>query len=171
MRARSSYLMQAGPTVRHNQTEKVERNKVLVTTMQIVMDYDNPVQPHVQIKASYQKRWPHKLITASLDVSKQILHSNVLSWLLLSPCAWLLEPAAVLSVAAEPDGGEALAMMFLNAGNASWNNGLAKLWRKEKQHIQKHPQVMFKFTTHYRLLNILKMCVRYFVSFWISIKK
>lgn len=62
---------------------------------------------------AYQKRWPHKLITASLDVSKQMLHSNVLSWLPDSPCVWVLEPVPVpvlepvleLSVVEELDDG------------------------------------------------------------------
>lgn len=52
---------------------------------------------------AYQKRWPHKLITASLEVSKQMLHSNVLSWLPVSPCVWVLEPVPGLSVAEELD--------------------------------------------------------------------
>lgn len=49
----------------------------------------------------YQKRWPHKLITASFDVSKQMLHSNVLSWVPVSPCVWVPEPVPVLSVVEE----------------------------------------------------------------------
>ena len=57
---------------------------------------------------SYQKRCPHRLITASLAVSKHILHSKVLSWLPLSPpvAVELLDPGLVLSVAAvEPGAG------------------------------------------------------------------
>lgn len=43
-------------------------------------------------KQGQQKRCPHKLITASLAVSKQMLHSKVLSWLVLSPGPLLLLP-------------------------------------------------------------------------------
>lgn len=41
-------------------------------------------------KQGQQKRCPHKLMTASLAVSKQMLHSKVLSWLVLSPAPLLL---------------------------------------------------------------------------------
>lgn len=41
-------------------------------------------------KQGQQKRCPHRLITASLAVSKQMLHSKVLSWLVLSPEPLLL---------------------------------------------------------------------------------
>lgn len=62
----------------------------------------------------YQKRCPHRLITASFAVSRQILHSNVLSWLLLSAEAELLDPgpAAAFSgaAAAEPEAGGAAAV-------------------------------------------------------------
>lgn len=40
--------------------------------------------------STYQKRCPHKLITASLAVSKQMLHSKVLSWFVFSPAPLLL---------------------------------------------------------------------------------
>lgn len=40
--------------------------------------------------STYQKRCPHRLITASLAVSKQMLHSKVLSWFALSPAPLLL---------------------------------------------------------------------------------
>lgn len=67
----------------------------------------------------YQKRCPHRLITASLAVSRQMLHSNVLSWLLLSAEVELLDPvpgagfsgvAAAAAAAAEPEAGGAAAV-------------------------------------------------------------
>lgn len=49
----------------------------------------------------YQKRCPHRLMTASLAVSRQMLHSNVLSWLPPSPPAVeLLDPELAFSAAA-----------------------------------------------------------------------
>ena len=56
--------------------------------------------------SSYQNRCPHRLITASLAVSRHILHSKVLSWLPLSAAVELLDPGLVFSVAAvEPEAG------------------------------------------------------------------
>lgn len=55
-------------------------------------------------KHGQQKRCPHRLMTASLAVSRQMLHSNVLSW--LPPSAALLpqlEPGLGLSAAAAGD--------------------------------------------------------------------
>lgn len=64
-------------------------------------------------EGAYQKRCPHRLITASLEVSKQMLHSNVLSWLPPSPAVELLEPGLGFSVAVEAaaGGGAALAIV------------------------------------------------------------
>lgn len=72
----------------------------------------------------YQKRCPQRLITASLAVSRQILHSNVLSWLLLSAEAELLDPgpgagfsgAAAAAAAAEPEAGGAAAVAIERTG-------------------------------------------------------
>lgn len=69
----------------------------------------------------YQKRCPHKLITASLAVSRQILHSNVLSWLLLSAEAELLDPGpaagfSAAAAAAEPEAGGAAAVAIGRTG-------------------------------------------------------
>lgn len=52
-------------------------------------------------KQGQQKRCPHRLMTASLAVSRQMLHSNVLSWLLPSPAVPVAPPELVLSVEAE----------------------------------------------------------------------
>lgn len=49
---------------------------------------------------SHQKRCPQRLITASLAVSRHILHSKVLSWLPLSAAVELLDPGIGFSVAA-----------------------------------------------------------------------
>lgn len=60
----------------------------------------------VDVVLSYQKRCPHRLITASLAVSRHMLHSKVLSWLPLSAAAELLAPGLGFSVdPAEPDAG------------------------------------------------------------------
>lgn len=60
---------------------------------------------------SYQKRCPHRLITASFAVSRHMLHSKVLSWLLLSVVVELLDPGHEFSVAAEePEAGGAAAV-------------------------------------------------------------
>lgn len=70
----------------------------------------------------YQKRCPHRLITASLAVSRQILHSNVLSWLLLSAAAEVLDPGPVAgfsadaAAAAEPEAGGAAAVAIDRTG-------------------------------------------------------
>lgn len=63
---------------------------------------------HRQQHASYQKRCPHKLITASLAVSRHMLHSKVLSWLPLSAAAELLDPGLAFSTPGV--GGAALAI-------------------------------------------------------------
>lgn len=58
-------------------------------------------------KGTDQKRWPHRLMTASLAVSRQMLHSNVLSWPPLSPAPLLLPlgpPALELSRDAGAEG-------------------------------------------------------------------
>lgn len=65
-------------------------------------------------KHGQQNKCPQRLITASLDVSRQMLHSKVLSWFPVSPAVELLEPGFGVSVAVAPEtGGEALAMDFL----------------------------------------------------------
>lgn len=69
----------------------------------------------------YQKRCPHRLITASLAVSRQMLHSNVLSWLLLSAEAELLDPGPAAgfsgaAAAAEPEAGGAAAVAIDRTG-------------------------------------------------------
>lgn len=54
-----------------------------------------------------QKRWPHRLMTASLAVSRQMLHSKVLSCPPLSPAPLLLPlgpPALEFSGDAEAEG-------------------------------------------------------------------
>lgn len=64
-------------------------------------------------KQGQQKRCPHRLITASLAVSRHMLHSKVLSWLPLSVAVELLDPALWFSVAGvEPEvgGGAAVAI-------------------------------------------------------------
>lgn len=60
---------------------------------------------------AYQKRWPHKLITASLAVSRQMLHSNVLSWLLPSPLLLPLAPPGPEFSADAEVAGPALAIL------------------------------------------------------------
>lgn len=63
-------------------------------------------------KHGQQKRCPQRLITASLDVSRQILHSNVLSWLPLS--LFTLAPLVLgfgASEGAAPGGGGAAVAM------------------------------------------------------------
>lgn len=59
-------------------------------------------------KQGQQKRCPHKLITASLAVSRHMLHSKVLSWLPLSAAAELLDPGLAFSTPGV--GGPALAI-------------------------------------------------------------
>lgn len=62
-------------------------------------------------KQGQQNRCPQRLITASFDVSRQMLHSKVLSWLPLSPAVELLEPGLEFSEAVEQEaGGAALAI-------------------------------------------------------------
>lgn len=51
-------------------------------------------------KQGQQKRCPHRLITASLAVSRQMLHSKVLSWLPPSAADEPLDPGLGLSAAA-----------------------------------------------------------------------
>lgn len=128
------YLMQAGPAVCQKSWCSWGEKGVQLLIWELRSIY-NHLTSVCDYTHAYQKRWPHKLITASLEVSKQMLHSNVLSWVLFSPCVWVLEPVPVLSVAEELDdwgwgwgwdwgwgwgwgwdGGEALAMLSSTQG-------------------------------------------------------
>ena len=63
--------------------------------------------PQKNGRGTDQKRWPHRLMTASLAVSRQMLHSKVLSWPPLSPAPLLLPlgpPALEFSGDAEAEG-------------------------------------------------------------------
>lgn len=58
-------------------------------------------------RGTHQKRWPHRLMTASFAVSRQMLHSKVLSCPPLSPAPLLLPlgpPALEFSGDAEAEG-------------------------------------------------------------------
>lgn len=74
-------------------------------------------------KQGQQNRCPHRLITASLAVSRQMLHSKVLSWLPLSAAPELPEPGPGASVgpvgpeAGEGEGGEGAALAISTQSN------------------------------------------------------
>lgn len=68
----------------------------------------------------YQKRCPQRLITASFDVSRQMLHSKVLSWPLLSPVVLPVLELEVVSAPVEPEvWGPALAISVTFGGPVS----------------------------------------------------
>lgn len=117
--------------------------------------------------STYQKRCPHKLITASLAVSKQMLHSKVLSWLAFSPAPLLLllplvPPVLEFFVDVEVVG--PLLAIFKNY----WDTRSRKFscWNPSSEKGKKSKQII---SWHYNisLLSCSKLVVIYLRSTWI----
>lgn len=100
----------------------------------------------------HQKRCPHRLITASLAVSKQMLHSKVLSWLALSPAPLLLLlplVPPVLELFVDVEVVDPLLAILKNHSDprseifSSWNPGSDKGGKKKIQTMSWHSNTAF----------------------------